>query len=81
MFSKKFIYSLFFHQIMDFNQNKVVTKFGECIGYICSYFLFTTILFFIIDLTGHIGSWTYFHIMALTIFIVFVGFLLKKVLN
>ena len=60
---------------MIFEQNKSSEKFGETAGYLFSYFLFTTILFFILVLINKIpGSWSYFHVMGFTILIAFIGF-------
>lgn len=67
---------------MIFEQNKSIEKFGQRTGYIFSYFLFTTILFFILTLLDKIPeSWSYFRVMGITILIVFIGFLIKRLLK
>jgi len=67
---------------MIFEQDKSIEKFGEKAGYVFSYFLFTTILFFILTLLGKIPeSWSYFHIMGITILIAFIGFVMERILR
>ncbi len=67
---------------MLFEQNKSLQKFGEKIGFIFSYFLFTTILFFILLLLNKIPeSWSYFHIMAITFLIALIGIIFKRLLK
>lgn len=67
---------------MIFERNKSIEKFGEKIGFIFSYFLFTTILFFILTLLTKIPeSWSYFHIMAITFLIALLGIIIKKLLK
>lgn len=59
---------------MKFEQSKSVEKIGEKIGYIFSYFIFTTILFFILTFLNKLpSSWTYFHIMAVTLLVALIG--------
>ena len=68
--------------IMEFEQNKTVEKIGERVGYTFAYFLFTTILFFMLKLLGRIPqAWTYFHIMAITILITIIGYGVKRFLR
>jgi len=63
---------------MIFEQNKPIEKFGQRTGYMFSYFLFTTILFFILTLLGKVPeSWSYFHVMGITILIVIIGFVIR----
>ena len=67
---------------MIFEQNKSIEKFGQRTGYIFSYFLFTTILFFILTLLNQVpDSWSYFHVMGITILIVVIGFAIKRFLK
>jgi len=73
-----YIYKYF----MIFEENKTIEKVGERIGYIFSYFLFTTILFLILILLKKIPeSWSYLHIMGITILIAFIGAIIKKFLK
>ena len=59
-------------------QNKIAEK----AGYIFSYFLFTTILFFILKFLNKLPeNWTYFHIMGITLLIIIIGTLLKRILK
>ncbi len=67
---------------MLFEQNNQIEKFGEKIGNLFAYFLFTTILFFILKLLNNIpNSWSYYNIMAITFVIVFVGIIIKRLLE
>lgn len=67
---------------MIFEQSKSTEKFSEKIGYIVAYFLFTTILFFILTLLHKIPtSWSYIHIMAITFGIVLIGAIVKGFLR
>jgi len=56
--------------------------FGEKIGYALAYFLFTTVLFFILKLLDKIpNSWSYFHIMMITFLIALLGVVIKRFLE
>ncbi len=67
---------------MIFEENKNIEKIGMVLGYIFSYFLFTTILFFILVLLRKIPeTWSYFHVMAITILIAFIGVIIKRLLR
>jgi len=49
-------------------------KVGKKIGYIFSYFLFTTILFYLLTFLDKIPShWTYLHMVVITFLIVLIG--------
>ena len=68
--------------MMTFEQNKGIEKLGEKIGFIFSYFLFTTILFFILVLLKKIPeSWSYLYVMGITILIVLIGAIIKRLLK
>ena len=67
---------------MLFEQDKSTEKFSEKIGYIFAYFLFTTILFFILKLLNKIpGSWSYYHIIGITLVITLIGIVIKRFLK
>ncbi len=56
-----------------------VKNLGKAVGYIVSYFLFTTILYYILVFLNKIPTnWSYFHIMGITLLIALLGFLIKK---
>lgn len=64
---------------MIFEKSKTPEKVGKVIGYVFGYFLFTTILYFILVLLHKLpASWNYFYIMGITILIVIVGTLVKR---
>ena len=59
-----------------------IKKFSKKIGYIFGYFLFTTILYFILILFEKIPQkWTYLHIMGITLIITAIGVLVKRLLR
>ncbi len=64
---------------MRFEENKFLEKFGQKVGYIFSYFLFTTVLFFIINLRD--SNISYLIVMILTLTIVLMGVILKRKLK
>lgn len=66
-----------------FEPDRTFERAGKALGYIFSYFLFTTILFFIfiLDFSGRIGSWGYPYIMAITFAISLIGIGLKRLLK
>ena len=67
---------------MIFEENKNIEKVGMMLGYLFSYFLFTTILSFILVVLRKIPeSWSYFHVMAITILIAFIGVIIKRLLK
>lgn len=67
---------------MIFEQNKSITKLGERVGYIFAYFVFTTILFFILGILNKIPvTWSYFHIMAVAFIIALTGIVIKWLLK
>lgn len=56
-------------------------KIGEKLGYTGSYFLFTTLLFFVLTFLHKIpASWTYFHIMAVVALLAIAGIALRRYL-
>ena len=67
---------------MIFEQNNSIENIGKKVGYLFSYFLFTTLLFFVILLSKKLpNTWTYFHIMVVTAGITLIGVILKNVLK
>jgi len=57
-------------------------KLSELLGYIFSYLLFTTILFFILIFLNKLPqAWSFFHIIILTLLISLVGIMLNKFLK
>jgi len=54
-------------------------KIGEKIGYLFSYFLFTTILYYILTLLNKIPSnWNYINIMAITLVVCALAIIIKR---
>lgn len=54
-------------------------KIGRNIGYIVMYFVFTTILYFVLRFLGKLPEiWDYFTILFLTLILVIIGKLIKR---
>ena len=67
---------------MKFEENKNFEIFGWKIGYLFSYFLFTTALFLILAFLNKLpNNWDYLNIMLITIFIALVGIIFKRLLK
>ena len=67
---------------LKFKSGKKIEKSGKIIGYLIAYFIFTTILYFILKFSKRVPSdWGYPHIMILTLFIVLLGTLIKLLLK
>jgi cell division protein FtsW (lipid II flippase) len=67
---------------MNFGHNKIFENISEKLGFLFSYFLFTTILFVIFSFFQKIPpSWNYSHFMIITIGIVLLGKALRGVLK
>ena len=67
---------------MKFEKDKTPKKFGKNIGYLVAYFIFTTILYFVLKFFDKIPeSWTYFHVMGITLIIAVVGYILGRLLK
>jgi len=74
--------ALFLTRTMIFEENKTIENLGGKLGYIFSYFLFTTILFFILGVMKKIPeSWSYIHVMGIVILIVLVSATIKRFLK
>jgi len=67
---------------MIFEENKTIENLGGKLGYIFSYFLFTTILFFILGVLKKIPeSWSYIYVMGIVILIILVSTIIKRFLK
>lgn len=54
-------------------------KIGKKIGYLFGYFLFTTILYFILTILDKMPeNWGYFHIMGITGIISIIGIMINR---
>lgn len=63
-------------------ENKSIEKIGEKIGFIFAYFLFITILFFLLKLINKLPTnWTYYHVMGIVLLIVLIGMGIKRLLK
>lgn len=67
---------------MEFEHSKMPEKCGEVVGFVFGYFMFTTVLFFILMLTKKLPlTWEYYHVMAITLCIFTIGKLIKRLLK
>ncbi|MBT3407193.1 hypothetical protein HN415_00770 [Candidatus Woesearchaeota archaeon] len=66
---------------MKYKQNNNLFKIGKFVGFTFSYFLSVTILFLIINIFKKSLELSYFFVMVLILMIIFVGFILRKVLS
>lgn len=63
-------------------ENKTIESLGEKLGYIFSYFIFTTILFFILSISNKIsGPLSYVYVMVIVALISVAGILIKRFLR
>lgn len=63
-------------------QYKSIEGMGQKAGYVFSYIMFTTILYFLLTFLNKLpSSWSYFHILGLTFCIVLTGEAIKRVLR
>lgn len=67
---------------MIFEQDSPIERFGQKAGYIFSYLIFTTTLYFLLRFLNKLPDiWTYFHIIGLTFCIVLAGEIIKRLLK
>ena len=63
-------------------ENKTIENIGEKLGYIFSYFVFTTILFFILIILKKIsGPLSYVYVMVIVTLISVAGIFIKRFLR
>ncbi|MEK6900891.1 MAG: hypothetical protein AABX37_00950 [Nanoarchaeota archaeon] len=67
---------------MNVEQHHSLQIWGKYLGFLISYGIFTTLLFFILTLTKKLpGTWDYSHIAVITVGITFLGLLLRRLLK
>jgi hypothetical protein len=67
---------------MVFEKNVRSGNIGETLGFVSAYFFFTIMLFIVLTITKKIPiSWSFFHIMGITILITSIGAILKRLLK
>jgi len=63
-------------------QGKSSEKFGERAGYLFSYFLFSTAIYYIAMLLNKAPSyWSYFHAMGIAALVAITGIIVKRLLK
>ncbi len=67
---------------MKFDEKRTAREFGEKIGYVAGYVLFTTILHMVLSFTNKLPTfWSYLHTAGITIIVVAVGIVCKRLLE
>lgn len=67
---------------MKFEKSDRWKKLAQKLGYLFSYLIFTTVLFLVLKFLNKLpASWTYFDIAIITLLIVILGNILKKILK
>ncbi len=67
---------------MNFEENKLIENLSEKVGFVFSYFVFTTVLFFILSYTNRLPQGAdYFYAVKITLTIIMTGILLKYLLK
>jgi hypothetical protein len=67
---------------MIFRQDKSIKEFGRKTGYLFSYLIFTTMVYFLLNILNKLpNSWSYFHVMFLTFCIILVGETIRRLLR
>lgn len=67
---------------MEFDMVKKRSKVGEFSGFVFGFFLFTTILFLILKLLDKLpDTWSYLHIIGITVLITFTGTAIRRTLR
>jgi hypothetical protein len=67
---------------MFFQEERPFYGLGRAAGFLFSYFLFTTILFWILAFLEHLpAQWTYLHVVAVTLSILLAGMIVRRLLR
>ena len=67
---------------MGFETKTDEKRISRMIGYLLGYFVFTTILYFILILLDKLPeTWNYFNIMIITFIIILIGELTREILK
>ena len=67
---------------MIFEKKTRLENMGKTMGFVCAYFFFTTMLFITLTFFNKIPvSWSFFHMMGITISIAAIGAFLKGYLK
>lgn len=67
---------------MQFEKEKSIATIGRAFGFLLSYFLFTTILYFLLNLLDKLPAhWSYLHVIALTAALIGLSALIKRLLK
>ncbi len=65
-----------------FSKNNTLKKTGKLLGFAISFFLFSTIFYFVLTFTEKIpDDWTVFHISVILIGVLIVSYIIKKILR
>lgn len=66
---------------MKFQNNQTTALFGKIVGFLFAYFLFSTILFFVLRHFGKLQDAAWWHVLILTLLIVATGKIIQILLK
>ena len=67
---------------MNFNETNHLFKIGEKLGFVASYFIFTTFIYFMLLFLNKLpNSWDYIHIAGITLLVTLINMLIKRFLD
>ncbi len=68
--------------VMSFEIDKSTEKIGKKAGFVLSCLVFATVLYLLLNLSHKLpASWTYVHILGITILIALIGIAINKALK
>jgi ABC-type Na+ efflux pump permease subunit len=67
---------------MIFEQEKGIERFGKILGFLFGYFLFTTVMYFVLAYSGKLpDAWGYFGIVGITAVVFMAGSIARRLLK
>ncbi len=67
--------------LLDEQKSKLIARLGERAGYLFSYLIFTTAVFYVRKFMGASGSWSYLHAAGITGSVAVAGIVLRRLLK
>lgn len=67
--------------LLDEQKSKFIATLGEQAGYLVSYIIFTTAVFYVRIFIGASGSWSYLHAAGITGAVAVTGIVLRRLLK
>jgi hypothetical protein len=67
---------------MEFEPNRTAERYGKVLGFVASYLIFTAALFYAMLLLHRMpASWSYLHIIGITLAVTLLGLLTRRLLR